>query len=96
MLETRVNKYRQYRNSATKDGSVSFENTPETKFDNVLRCTTSTLPIDEVLKTIKDDEKEALIIKKQLRTKLMLKILTIIGCSLVVIGLVIFGIIVWR
>lgn len=96
MEETRVEKYREYRKSVIKDGSVTIEKPQDSNTENVLRCTTSTLPIDEVLKAVDSDEKERLIIKKRLRKKLMTYIGFACALTLLFVGLIIFGILVWR
>ena len=92
MKETRVNKYKDYRESLIKDGSVSFETPEKEKKEPINTFTTSTLPMDEVLKTLDNGNDEVVFSKKQHR-KHILKISLYVGAAVVLIaGLIIFAI----
>ncbi len=93
--ETRVNKFKDYRNSFIKDGSITFES-PKLKKQTTLNCETSTLPIEEVLDTLENEDKEELFIQRQKKKKILLLVFICLGAVLVVAGLAIFAYIAWR
>lgn len=92
MRETRVSKYKDYRNSLIKDGSVSFE-TPSQNQDYINRTTTSTLPMDEVLKTLETPQEEVVFSKNRRKQKvLLIGGLSLLGVLLIT-GIIIFAVI---
>ena len=99
MAISRVQKFKDYRNSLIKEEAPILE-TPkssqesEENFDHF--DTTSTLPIDQVIKTLNEGDEEAVFIKKQRRLNALKIALFILGGVILVAGIVIFGILVWR
>lgn len=79
MEESRVNKYKDYRMSLSKDNAQFLESSKEvTKTVRQSFDTTSTLPIDEVITHLNSDEKQVIF----LRRKRLKKTILIIGLSL--------------
>ena len=92
MKETRVTKYKDYRKSLIKDGSVSFETPEKEKKEPINTFTTSTLPMDEVLKTLETGNDEVVFSKKQHR-KHILKISLYVALAVALVaGLIVFAI----
>ena len=89
-LETRVGKYKDYRASFVKENSPVFE-TQEEDFSNRSKtaATTSTLPMDEVIKTIENDNEEVAFLKKKKRQFVLKVVLGCIGGA-IILGLLIF------
>ena len=89
-LETRVGKYKDYRASFVKENSPVFE-TQEEDFSNRSKtaATTSTLPMDEVIKIIEKDNEEVAFLKKK-KKQFILKIVLISLGGLIIIGLLVF------
>lgn len=100
MEETRVKKYKDYRDSMIKEDAISIETVKnsETKHSRseVESATTSALPISQVMGALEESKEEEAFLKKVKRQKL-LKILLFVGIGVVVIGLlVLFGIIAFK
>ena len=100
MSVSRVQKFKDYRNSLIKEETPVLETPKSSPKTEEIKAsqkeTTSTLPMDEVIETLQDDESEAVFLRKR-RLKKSLWISVIALIALVVIGgIVIFGIIVWR
>lgn len=96
---SRVQKFKDYRNSLIKEETPTLE-TPilEPKKETQLshKETTSTLPMDEVIQSLQNDEEEAVFLK-QVKRKRIIFIASICGiAALVIAGFVVFGILVWR
>lgn len=92
MDETRVSRYQEYRQSFIKEGSiVSSEDA-----GGDLSSTTSTLPIDEVITTVKEEERKVDLDKKAKRRHVIGIIVKVSIAVLVVAGLIILGIFAWR
>ena len=99
MAISRVQKFKEYRNSLIKEEAPALE-TPKssqnTDIEFIGEDTTSTLPMDEVIKSINENEQELAIAKRQ-RTKTIIKWTIIgLGIALIVAGIVIWGIFLWR
>ena len=90
MDETRVNRYKEYRQSFIKEGSIPLETPVETQ--PIDKVTTSTLPRDEVLQAVKVEEVNDNSIA---RRRVILIIVEIIISVAVVAGLVVLGIFAW-
>ena len=96
---SRVQKFKEYRDSLIKEETPVLE-TPkssprkETVIDQ--RETTSTLPMDEVIETLQNDEEEVIFLKKAKR-KQMLFVISLCAIGVVLIaGIIVFGVLVWR
>ena len=98
MAISRVQKFKEYRNSLIKEEAPNLE-TPKSSANNEIEIigedTTSTLPMDEVIKSINENEEEAAIAKRHKRNTILKWTLIIAGIVIVVAAIVIFGIIVW-
>ena len=96
---SRVQKYKEYRNSMIKDGSPTLETPEKTniKEDNhSTKNTTSTLPMDQVIESLNSEtNQEDLFIKKEKRKRTIKLVLIVSALVAVAIGIVIFGILVW-
>ena len=99
MAISRVQKFKEYRNSLIKEEAPNLE-TPKssanTEVEIIGEDTTSTLPMDEVIKSINENEQELAIAKRQRTISIVKWTLIITGIVLVIAAIVIFGIIVWR
>ena len=94
MDETRVSRYQEYRQSFIKEGSiVSEEPVEETSFD--LGATTSTLPMDEVINAVQEENKKEQIVKKEKRHANVKLIVEIVVATIIVAALVVLGIYAW-
>ena len=96
---SRVQKFKEYRDSLIKEETPVLE-TPKSspKKETVIdqRETTSTLPMDEVIETLQNDEEEVIFLKKAKR-KQMLFVISLCAIGVVLIaGIIVFGILVWR
>lgn len=97
MGTSRIQKFKDYRNSLIKEDVPTFE-TPETEKDDKqsnIYETTSTLPMDQVISALNEDDSEAVFIKKAKRRKILIYSLTILGIAVVIAGIVIFAILVF-
>ena len=96
---SRVQKFKDYRNSLIKEETPTLEtpkSEPKTQTQTISKETTSTLPMDEVIQSLQNDEDEAVFLK-QVRRKKIIFIVSICAAALVLIGgIVIFGVLVWR
>lgn len=97
MGTSRIQKFKDYRNSLIKEDVPAFE-TPETEKDDKqsnIYETTSTLPMDQVISALNEDDSEAVFIKKAKHRKILIYSLTILGIAVVIAGIVIFAILVF-
>ena len=98
MAVSRVQKFKEYRNSLIKEEAPDLE-TPKssanTEVEIIGEDTTSTLPRDEVIKSINENEQELAIAKRQRTVAIIKWTLIIAGIVLLVAAITIFGIIVW-
>ena len=93
MDETRVDRYKEYRKSFIKEGSIVLESSEEDTLD--VSATTSTLPMDSVIDAVQGQEQEAAFLKHK-RQKANLKIiLEVAVVVLLLAGLVVLGIFAW-
>lgn len=101
MEETRVSKYKEYRDSMIKENSIPLDtpkksNSSKSTIDINEHARTSTIPLDQVMDSLNEDEKQEAFLKKR-RLKKTLKIALIVGIVAVVAAvLIIFGVIVFR
>ena len=96
---SRVQKFKDYRNSLIKEEAPVLE-TPKSSSESDQHYdhldTTSTLPMDEVIKTLNEEDEEAVFIKKQRRMNALKIALFVLAGVILVAGIVVFGILVWR
>ena len=92
-METRVSKYREYRNSIIKQDSFSNESIDlnEKEFRS-----TGVLSIDDVMKAVDDTDKYDEIAKKRNKYKILKLTLISVLILAIIAGLVILGIFAWR
>ena len=100
MAVSRVQKFKNYRNSLIKEETPTFE-TPKSSMENdnskEEAYTTSTLPMDKVIKSInKVDDAEAKFAKIKRRETIIFVCVTSGIAALLIAGIVIFAILVWR
>lgn len=99
MEETRITKFKKYRQSLTKDNSPILETTKSTKKkENTAKAlnTTSTLPIDQVISTINEDKKQVAFLRKRTRKKILIISLLSFGAALIVAGLIWFAVVAFQ
>ena len=96
---SRVQKFKDYRNSLIKEEAPVLE-TPKSSSESDEKYdqfdTTSTLPMDQVMKTMNESNEEDVFIKKQRRMNALKIALFVTLGVLLVAGIVVFGILVWR
>ena len=96
---SRVQKFKDYRNSLIKAEAPVLEtpkSSPKTETKISQKETTSTLPMDQVIETLQNEETEAIFLKKAKRNKILF-IVAIATLSLIIVaGIIVFGILVWR
>jgi len=83
-METRIQKYKDYRSSFIKEGSQNYNG--QTRF------TTSTLPLNEVMSTVSKDEKDEELIRKNKNLKILRYVIAITICVAIIVGVVFLGI----
>lgn len=94
---SRVQKFKDYRNSLIKEDAPILETPQEPKEINQdNRKTTSTLPMDEVIKTLQKDDAEAVFIRKQKIKHVLKYILIGLGIAVAIAGIVILTVAIWR
>ena len=99
MAISRVQKFKEYRNSLIKEEAPNLDtpnSSANTEVEIIGEDTTSTLPMDQVIKSINENEQELAIAKRQRTISIVKWTLIITGIVLVIAAIVIFGIIVWR
>ena len=102
MATSRVQKFKDYRNSLLKEDSPALETIKNTSVEiaNSRYETTSTLPMAEVIDALnkeeeKEDLEEELALKKEKKKKILIYTLTIVGLLLLAGGIVVFAILVF-
>ena len=98
MAQSRIERFKEYRNSIIKEGSVTFDesNEQDVPIESEDFDTTSTLPMDEVMKNVNDNEREAVFINQQKKKKILRIVLTVTGLVVLTAGIIIFAILVWK
>ena len=94
MDETRVSRYKEYRQSFIKEGSIVSDASEDEEID--LSATTSTLPIDEVIDAVQHEEKSVKMSNRSRRNHIIKIVIEVSIALLVVAGLVVLGILGWR
>ena len=95
MDETRVSRYKEYRQSFIKEGAIPLE-TSEEETNVDISATTSTLPMHEVINAVQEEESKLTETNKVRRGHTILIIVEIAIAVLVVAGLIVLGIFAWR
>lgn len=93
MEETRVSRYKEYRQSFIKEGSIVSDAQTEEKEEK--SSTTSTLPIDEVISAVQNEEKEMVFSSNARKIHKIKLIIKISIAAIIVVGLIILGIFAW-
>ncbi len=98
MAQSRIERFKEYRNSIIKEGSLTFDesNEQDIPIESEDFDTTSTLPMDEVIKNVNNDEREAVFVDRQKRMRILRIVLTIAGLVLLTAGIIVFAILVWK
>ena len=99
MAISRVQKFKEYRNSLIKEETPHLEtpkSSSKTKDDNRPTDTTSTLPMEDVIQQLNNEEVVDSYAKKQKILRIVRLVAIIAGVCIVVAGIIVFGILVWR
>lgn len=97
MAIPRIERFKEYRNSLIKEGSVTLKkpDDEEKKVSSTNYETTSTLPIDEVIQNVSDEDREVIFVNRE-RKRRILQIVIVAGIvTVLVVGIIIFAVIVW-
>ena len=94
MEETRVGRWREYRQSFIKEGSIVSDGV-ETE-EELSSNTTSNLPMEEVIDAVQKEQTEIAFSNNARRNHIIKTVLKISIAVLAVVGLIILGIFAWR
>ena len=94
MDETRVNRYKEYRQSFIKEGAINLDDVDE-ELSTDRSLTTSTLPMEEVINAVQEEENQIAIKNNRKRNRIIKIVVEISVAVIVVVGLVILGIFAW-
>lgn len=94
MDETRVNRYKEYRQSFIKEGSIVLNDSDEGQLD--VNATSSTLPIEEVIKSVQEDEMKVAFANNARRNRILKIAFKVAIAVIVIAGLVVLGYFAWR
>lgn len=92
--ETRVNRYKEYRQSFIKEGSIVLNDSDESQLD--VNATSSTLPIEEVIKSVQEDEMKVAFANNARRNRILKIAFKVAIAVIVIAGLVVLGYFAWR
>jgi hypothetical protein len=98
MALSRIERFKEYRNSLIKEDSTSIQK-PVTTNKNVevdTYETTSTLPMDEVIESLKEDTRAEDFLKSEKKRKIYLIIIWSSVAVVLVAAIILFAILVWR
>ena len=88
-METRIQRHKNYRAELIKEGSdVAIKEKPMN--------TTTALPIKEVITSMEDDDKALKFYKRKRNEKVLKYVLLVLFLIVCIVGLIIFGIYVFR
>jgi len=99
MEETRIEKYKKYRDSIIKEDAITLETSNDKTFIKERKKpsdTTSFLPIEEVYDATNQIEEQKRLEKKSKNKKILKYVLIVGGLLIVVALLVVIGIVIWR
>lgn len=94
-METRVKKYKDYRDEIMAEGDVSFSDTNDLSTKKHIRDTSTILPMDQVIEKLVIDETEVKRQKKHKRNIILKRLGVIAVIAVIITILVIIGIIVF-
>ena len=98
MALSRIERFKEYRNSLIKEDSTSIQK-PVTTNKNVevdTYETTSTLPREEVIESLKEDTRAEDFLKSEKKRKIYLIIIWSAVAVVLVAAIILFAILVWR
>ena len=97
MAIPRIERFKEYRNSLIKEGSVTLKkpDDEEKKVSSTNYETTSTLPIDEVIQNVSNEDREAIFIQKEKRRRILQIVITAAIVTVLIAGIIIFAVLVW-
>ena len=98
MALSRIERFKEYRNSLIKEDSTSIQK-PVTANKNVevdTYETTSTLPMEEVIESLKEDTRAEDFLKSEKKRKIYLIIIWSAVAVVLVAAIILFAILVWR
>lgn len=98
MALSRIERFKEYRNSLIKEDSTSIQK-PVTTNKNVevdTYETTSTLPMEEVIESLKEDTRAEDFLKSEKKRKIYLIIIWSAVAVVLVAAIILFAILVWR
>lgn len=95
-LETRVEKYKEYRDSMIKEDAIALDSVDANQTNlKDTNGTTTALPLEQVMGIVQQDQKElAYFKKKKIKKVLLILIPCLIGAAIIA-GLIVFGFIVF-
>ena len=98
--QSRVEKYKDYRNAMISEDAPVLE-TPKMSKEKPANAeetslTTSTLPIDQVMQTMIEEDQEALFLRKRRNKRIIKYVLIGLGIALAIAGTIFLGIYLWR
>lgn len=94
-METRVKKYKEYRDEIMAEGDVSFSSKSHLSTKKNMRDTSTILPMDQVIEKLVIDETEVKRQRKHKRNVILKRVGVIAGIVAIITVLVIIGIIVF-
>lgn len=94
-METRVKKYKDYRDEIMAEGDVSFSDANDLSTKKHIRDTSTILPMDQVIEKLVIDETEVKRQKKHKRNIILKRLGVIAVIAVIITILVIIGIIVF-
>ena len=95
MDDTRVNRYKEYRQSFIKEGAIETD-LEETDTIDVHSTTTSTLPMEQVMNAVKEETHKDDLLKQSKRRHLAIIFIKIGVSILLLAGLALLGYFAWR
>ena len=100
MAETRIEKYKEYRNSILTEDAPSLHTSTKSSSgqksdDNSLKIT-STLPMDEVMQALDNQDDELVFLRKHHRRKVISIVLASVFGVLLLAAIIVVGILLWR
>ena len=84
-METRLSKYKEYRNKLINEGNTPISTSKEIKV-------TRTLPLDNVMDVLQEDEKSKLFYKKQKNIRIIKFISIVTILILLIVAVILLGI----
>ena len=97
MATPRMERFKEYRKSLIKeDSAVLVKPTEkEKKVSSNKYETTSTLPMDEVMKNITEEDREAVFVEKEKNRRVLKIVIPVAIVVTLVAGIILFAILVW-